>query len=204
MEFGDDFGQVVDLCARVREVLRGYPEGSSVIKEIVQNADDATASTVVLCLDLRRHGDGVPSSMAGFQGPSLLAYNSGVFTETDFASIQRIGDSLKRDTSRGVKAGRFGLGFNSLYHLTELPSFVSADRIVWFDPSASYLPGVNPANPGKAVFFGSPAGKETLARFPDMFAPLQVRPLPPSLFFFILSFSSLALSPRCTLGSLLH
>jgi hypothetical protein len=31
-----------------------------------------------------------------FQGPALLAYNSGVFTPIDFESIQRIGDSLKK------------------------------------------------------------------------------------------------------------
>lgn len=30
------------------------------------------------------------------------------FTEVDFQSIQRIGDSLKKEDSKGTKTGRFG------------------------------------------------------------------------------------------------
>jgi hypothetical protein len=36
---------------------------------------------------------------------------------------------------------RFGLGFNAVYHLTDLPSFVSGQHLVLFDPHAKYLPG---------------------------------------------------------------
>jgi sacsin len=42
-----------------------------------------------------------------------------------------------------------GVGFNSVYHLTEVPTFVSGPYIVMFDPQARYLPNINPANPGK-------------------------------------------------------
>ena len=41
--------------------------------------------------------------MATFQGDSLLAFNNSIFTKTDFQSIQRIGDSLKKSTSKGIK-----------------------------------------------------------------------------------------------------
>ena len=34
----DDFGQKVDLTARLREILLNYPEGTSILKELVQNA----------------------------------------------------------------------------------------------------------------------------------------------------------------------
>lgn len=83
---GEDFGQKIDLTVRIREILRNYPEGTSILKELVQNADDAGAREVRLCLDLRRHGtEGLPSpALAQFQGPSLLVYNDGVFTDTDF------------------------------------------------------------------------------------------------------------------------
>ena len=32
--FGDDFGQKVDLTVRIREILRNYPEGNSILKEV--------------------------------------------------------------------------------------------------------------------------------------------------------------------------
>lgn len=64
--------------------------------------------------------------LAGFQGPALLAYNDAVFTQDDFTSISRVGDSVKR-TQIG-KTGRFGIGFNSVYHLTDVPSFGARGR----------------------------------------------------------------------------
>ena len=33
--FGDDFGQKIDLCVRIREIIRAYPEGTAVLKELV-------------------------------------------------------------------------------------------------------------------------------------------------------------------------
>ena len=50
-----NFGQKVDLCQRIRDVLANYPEGA-LLKEMVQNADDAGAGTFRVMLDLRSHG----------------------------------------------------------------------------------------------------------------------------------------------------
>lgn len=104
----EDFGQRVDLTRRIREVLVNYPEGTTVLKELIQNADDAGATRVCLCLDRRAHGaESVLSPrLAQWQGPALLAYNNAVFTEDDFVSISRIGDSKKQ--SQAWKTGRFG------------------------------------------------------------------------------------------------
>lgn len=41
--FAEDFGQKVDLTQRIREVLANYPEGTTILKELLQNADDAGA-----------------------------------------------------------------------------------------------------------------------------------------------------------------
>ena len=64
--------------------------------------DDAGARCVRVCLDERSHGVSslAYAKLAGFQGASLLVHNDSVFRESDFESISRIGDSVKR-TQRG-------------------------------------------------------------------------------------------------------
>ncbi|KAK7349013.1 hypothetical protein VNO80_23837 [Phaseolus coccineus] len=166
--FLEDFGQTVDLTRRIREVLLNYPEGTTVLKELIQNADDAGATTVSLCLDRRSHrGESLlANSLAQWQGPALLAYNDAVFTEDDFVSISKIGGSAKH--GQASKTGRFGVGFNSVYHLTDLPSFVSGKYVVLFDPQGAYLPRVSAANPGKRIDF---TGSSALSFYRDQFSP---------------------------------
>ena len=117
----DDFGQKIDLTVRIREILRNYPEGLSILKELLQNADDAGARTVRFCVaEARVAAPASPNDAltGATKGPSLLAYNDAKFSKTDFKSIQQIGNSLKKAGS-GNKTGRFGVGVNSVYHLTE-------------------------------------------------------------------------------------
>ncbi|KAG6713651.1 hypothetical protein I3842_05G164000 [Carya illinoinensis] len=166
--FLEDFGQKVDLTRRIREVLLNYPEGTTVLKELIQNADDAGATTVRLCLDRRLHGSDslLSDTLAQWQGPALLAYNDAVFTEDDFVSISRIGGSGKH--GQAWKTGRFGVGFNSVYHLTDLPSFVSGKYVVLFDPQGFYLPKVSTANPGKRIDYIS---SSAISLYKDQFFP---------------------------------
>ncbi|EFJ19830.1 hypothetical protein SELMODRAFT_152901 [Selaginella moellendorffii] len=164
----EDFGQKVDLTQRIREVLLNYPEGTTILKEMIQNADDAGASQVCFCVDRRRHAvDSLVSPpLAQWQGPALLAYNNAAFTEEDFQSISRIGDSKKR--GQAWKTGRFGIGFNSVYHLSDLPSFVSGSHVVFFDPQCQFLPSISSLNPGKRIDFVT---STALENFPDQFSP---------------------------------
>jgi sacsin len=187
MSLGDDFGQRLDLCVRLREILRTYVEGTSLLKELVQNADDAGARAVALCLDWRTHPTGTVAfpKLAQFQGPALLAYNSASFTDSDLRAIQRIGDSSKRETSRGTKTGRFGLGFCSVFHLTDLPCFVSGSQLVMLDPQATHLP-VAASDPGKLFDFSR--HRDAFEAFPDQWAPFRAfgcdctNPFPGTLF----------------------
>ncbi|XP_026408158.1 sacsin-like isoform X2 [Papaver somniferum] len=164
----EDFGQKVDLTRRIREVLINYPEGTTVLKELIQNADDAGATKVCLCLDRRVHRvDSLLSpKLAEWQGSALLAFNNAEFTEDDFVSISRIGDSKKQQ--QAWKTGRFGVGFNSVYHLTDLPSFVSGKYAVLFDPQGVYLPNVSAVNPGKRIDYVS---SSAISLYEDQFFP---------------------------------
>ncbi|KAF5939427.1 hypothetical protein HYC85_023686 [Camellia sinensis] len=164
----EDFGQKVDLTRRIREVLLNYPEGTTVLKELIQNADDAGATKVCLCLDRRVHGTDslLSEKLTQWQGPSLLAYNNAEFTEDDFVSISRIGGSTK--TGQAWKTGRFGVGFNSVYHITDLPSFVSGKYVVMFDPQGVYLPNVTMSNPGKRIEYVTTSA---LSLYKDQFLP---------------------------------
>jgi sacsin len=56
-----------------------------------------------------------------------------------------------------------------VYHWTDLPSFVSAKKLVMLDPQARFLPDVNPTNPGVMVNWVDKP--DVLTRFPDQFAP---------------------------------
>lgn len=49
-------------------------------------------------------------------GTALYVYNDAVFTVEDWNGIQEIARSRKRDDP--LKVGRFGIGFNSVYHVT--------------------------------------------------------------------------------------
>lgn len=60
------------------------------------------------------------------------------------------------------------VGFNSVYHLTDLPSFVSGKYVVLFDPQGVYLPNVTAANPGKRLDYVS---SSAISVYKDQFSP---------------------------------
>ena len=71
------------------------------------------------------------------QGPALWAYNDAVFTDDDFENITKLSGATKE--SKMELIGRFGLGFNAVYNLTDVPSFISRHNIVIFDPHTTHL-----------------------------------------------------------------
>ena len=80
------------------------------VQEIIQNADDAGASTVHFYLDSRQHGSQllIYPSLGQFQGPSLLSYNHAMFQEKDWKSIRKMQQSVRLKIH--LKLGNLGLG----------------------------------------------------------------------------------------------
>ncbi len=85
---------------------------------MIQNADDAGAKKVQFFVDHRTHSTAniLLPALANYQGPALLSANDAMFSDQDWEGIQNLQQSGKADDP--FKVGRFGIGFNSVYHLT--------------------------------------------------------------------------------------
>ena len=75
--------------------------------------------------------------MKQWQGPAMWVYNDAAFTKEDFENIRRLNAGAKETDT--TKIGKFGLGFNAVYHLTDVPCFLSGNYAVYFDPHSRYL-----------------------------------------------------------------
>ena len=97
-------------------------------QELIQNADDAQATKVGFLIDWREHWPDDPHKTTSndfmpelgnfkkYQGPALYAWNNGVFKKEDWKSLCKINQSSKEEDI--LKVGRFGLGFQSVFHIT--------------------------------------------------------------------------------------
>src|SRR3989338_7918200 len=69
-----------------------------------------------------------------------------LFTDQDYDNLQKIGCMGKAKDPN--KTGKFGIGFNSVYHITEVPSFCSGKSVTFSDPQCLY---VLPGKPGMRI-----------------------------------------------------
>ncbi|XP_054701603.1 sacsin-like isoform X1 [Grus americana] len=129
------------ITLRLRNILREYGEESDLFTEIVQNAEDAGATVCRFLLDLRRCRKATSGlldpGMAACHGPALWAYNNALFTEDDLCNITRVGAATKE--GQAGKIGRFGLGFSSVYRVTDVPAVLSGETLLIFDPNGTHL-----------------------------------------------------------------
>ena len=151
---GIPFGQSEKLENRLRRILTAYPCEKEILKELLQNADDAQATEIYFISDPRQHSDAkvFGDSWKLLQGPALCVYNNRPFTEADVIGIQNLGEGSKGDDPN--KTGQYGVGFNAVYHLTDVPSFVSSGEEIGnvlcvFDPHHKYVPGATEWKPGR-------------------------------------------------------
>ena len=174
---GTDFGQHEELVDRLNGILKKYPADTSIFKEFIQNAEDAKASEIVFVLDQRTdHPDcklfSETEKWKELQHtPALCIFNNRPFTEEHIQGICRLGRGGKGDTADTI--GRFGIGFNVAYHLTDCPSFVSYNQngcpndFCVFDPLRKYCPKANCSRPGRRW----KTREKNLEQFADQFHP---------------------------------
>ncbi|HYG56538.1 MAG TPA: hypothetical protein VD902_00520, partial [Symbiobacteriaceae bacterium] len=112
----EEVDHTVDKAGTVRAALEGYSGGVAIARELIQNADDARATRITF----------------DFRPDELFVTNDQVFTPKDFESILLIGAGGKRFDAD--KTGTFGVGFVSVFMLTDEPQVRSADRRLKLHP----------------------------------------------------------------------
>ena len=172
---GEEFGQQQKLTTCLNRLLDDYTDGFAVPKELIQNADDAGATEVRFLYDERTNQDAITclldKGMKGCHGPALWVYNDATFKDEDFVNITKLNEATKaHDTA---KIGRFGLGFNAVYNLTDVPMFVSKNFLAIFDPHTSFLGKVirNERRPGIKINLNK--NVKRLKKFKNQFKPFN-------------------------------
>jgi hypothetical protein len=99
-----------------------YKNGFPILKELIQNADDAKA--LRLAFGLHPGFRGHANHML-LQGPGLWVFNDGEFKPEDEKAIRSFGLNSKAGDSGSI--GKFGLGMKSVFHLCEAFFYVAYD-----------------------------------------------------------------------------
>ncbi|RNA38507.1 hypothetical protein BpHYR1_016923 [Brachionus plicatilis] len=174
----ESFGQYEKITDRIKELLDGYKDGISIFKEAIQNADDAGATIVKICYDKRKNSlwknpnKLLDRGLVKCQGESLIFYNDAVFTDSDFKNLIRLGAGTKKNLKE--KVGKFGLGFNTFYNVTDLPCILSRDSLVLLDPNVKFMTNIirNRGEPGKKINFKS-VNQFMRTNYCDQFKPFE-------------------------------
>eukprot|EP01061_Rhynchopus_euleeides_P046812 TRINITY_DN9067_c0_g5_i1.p1 TRINITY_DN9067_c0_g5~~TRINITY_DN9067_c0_g5_i1.p1 ORF type:complete len:3266 (+),score=1175.25 TRINITY_DN9067_c0_g5_i1:544-9798(+) len=164
------FGQHESITTRIKNIIAEYVEDTGIFNELLQNADDAGARSFSIMLDKTDYGTTslFSGQLAEWQGPAFVVHNDGVFREQDFQNLAAVGKGAKLQDSG--KTGKFGIGFNSVYHFTDIPSFMSGESLVILDPHRAYLKGTTSHSPGLRMKIPSPQ----LNRFSDQLEPYKL------------------------------
>ena len=107
------------------QLIRGnlnerYHRGFPIIKELIQNAEDAHASIVEIGLC-----DGFENAEHPLLAtPGIFVINDGSFSAEDAEAIGGFGLSYKGGEQQSI--GKFGLGIKSLFHICEAFFYLSS------------------------------------------------------------------------------
>jgi len=107
-----------DKGNRYAEILSSlYADPVHFLDEIVQNAEDA-------CSRISRQGE----MIIQFEKDGIVIYHNGdPFNDDDFIAITTYGRSTKKQLSNFNRIGKFGIGFRSVFGITDAPEIHSND-----------------------------------------------------------------------------
>ncbi|MFA0493005.1 sacsin N-terminal ATP-binding-like domain-containing protein [Vibrio sp. 10N.222.54.B11] len=128
---------ISDVQSIANNLRDRYKSGFPILKEIVQNADDAKAQNLIIGW----HPGLKDVDHPLLKDPGFFFVNDAPLTEADVKGIRTLGLGSKADDTNAV--GKFGLGMKSLFHLGELYFFIGSD---WQEYQGKY-PKADVLNP---------------------------------------------------------
>jgi len=117
----EDLDYGADTLGSISALLAGYSGGITIVREMAQNADDVP-------------GDEERWLEFHFEPEQLIIKNNTSFRPVDFDNIRKIARGGKKLEQRST-IGTFGVGFVSVYQLTDKPILRSSGRQLQFSPA---------------------------------------------------------------------
>ena len=116
--------EVKAIQTLLADVYKDSGDGRTLLRELVQNADDAKSRRLVFTI----FKNGWPEAENSLlRGPALVVVNDGLFTSNDHEALHKaLGGSKAEEAD---KAGRFGIGLKSVFHICETILYIGADNI---------------------------------------------------------------------------
>ena len=113
--------EIAAIRTLLADVYKDAGDGRTLVRELVQNADDAGATQLTLAvLD-----GGYPEARNSLlRGPALLVVNNGAFFPRDREGIHRAIGGTKEEEA--AKIGTFGIGLKSAFHICEAFAYLGA------------------------------------------------------------------------------
>jgi hypothetical protein len=116
--------QIINLIA---DNLRDrYKSGFPVLKEIIQNTDDAGEADEKLDLEFGLSSGISEAEHPLLKGPALYFINNGNFKDSDNKAIRSFGLNSKAIEQSSI--GKFGLGMKSVFHFCEAFFFLAKNK----------------------------------------------------------------------------
>lgn len=111
--FGSNYKVNVLSAIKMNLEKYKYGNGFTILKELIQNANDASATKIVISSFL-----GIPTATNPLlKRKGIIVYNDGEFSEKDAKNINRIGGNNKKGDSATI--GKYGFGLKSIFHLCD-------------------------------------------------------------------------------------
>lgn len=151
----------VNFLGFLAQELGDLSGAGTLAHELIQNADDAKNDEGELCAS---------EIIFDVRDDALVVRNDAVFREADFERIREVASGAKRYEDGARTTGAFGVGFISVYQITDQPEIHSAGRRLVLKPD-------NPEGRRAMVWHDTTItrGKGTLFRLPWAFDQSGVR-----------------------------